>query len=206
MDYDNICKAKTSSQKKEDARKNTVTTDIEKINTALENNSYELLLTTHQYIDGKYQVCVAGWNQSVFGFIPGCGFNYEVLDHESLIHNLQMMQAKLDGFLEGWNIVGNESGNVQVIPDINVNTTTNFNITITFEQVRKEIEEMGTLNQKETDEAIEKVNELEAISKENISRKAKWEKVKPIIKFAMEKGADLGIAMLTLVVQMKLNT
>ena len=206
MDYDNICKAKTSSQKKEDARKNTVTTDIEKINKALENNSYELLLTTHQYIDGKYQVCVAGWNQSVFGFIPGCGFNYEVLDHESLIHNLQMMQAKLDGFLEGWNIVSNESGNVQVIPDINVNTTTNFNITITFEQVRKEIEEMGTLNQKETDEAIEKVNELEAISKENISRKAKWEKVKPIVKFAMEKGADLGIALLTLVVQMKLNS
>ena len=88
---------------------------------------------------------------------------------------------------------------------INVNTTTNVNITISFEQVREKIEDMTALSQKETDEAIEKVNELEAISKENISRKSKWEKVKPIIAFAMDKGADLGIAILTLIVQMKLG-
>ena len=85
------------------------------------------------------------------------------------------------------------------------NTTTNVNITISFEQVREKIEDMTALSQKETDEAIEKVNELEAISKENISRKSKWEKVKPIIAFAMDKGADLGIAILTLIVQMKLG-
>ena len=92
-----------------------------------------------------------------------------------------------------------------VIPDININSTTNVNVTITFDQVRREIENMGALNQKETDEAIERVNELESISKENISCKAKWEKVKPIIKFAIDKGADLGVAILTLIVQMKLN-
>ena len=64
---------------------------------------------------------------------------------------------------------------------------------------------MTALSREQTDEAIEKVNELEAISKENISRKSKWEKVKPIIAFAMDKGADLGIAILTLIVQMKLG-
>ena len=86
-----------------------------------------------------------------------------------------------------------------------INVTTNVNVTVTFEQVREKIEDMTALNREQTNEAIEKVNELEAISRENISRKSKWEKVKPIIAFAMDKGADLGIAILTLIVQMKLG-
>lgn len=40
---------------------------------------------------------------------------------------------------------------------------------------------------------------------ENTSRKSKWEKVKPIISFALDKGADVAIAILSLVLQMKLG-
>lgn len=117
-----------------------------------------------------------------------------------------MMKSKLEAFMHGWNAAPSSYCPMPTMPDININTTTNVSITVTFERVRKEIENMGALNQKETDEAIEQVNALEAISKENISCKAKWEKVKPIIKFAVDKGADLGIAILSLVVQMKMST
>ena len=120
-------------------------------------------------------------------------------------HNLELMKAKLESFIEEWNIVGSASNSMPAVPDININATTNVNITISFDQVREKIEDMTALNREQTNEAIEKVNELEAISKENISRKSKWEKVKPIIAFAMDKGADLGIAILTLIVQMKLG-
>ena len=64
---------------------------------------------------------------------------------------------------------------------------------------------MTALSREQTDEILEKINELEKISKENTSRKTKWEKVKPIIAFALDKGADVAIAILSLVMQMKLG-
>ena len=64
---------------------------------------------------------------------------------------------------------------------------------------------MGTATGSKTDEILEKINELEEISKEKSSRKTKWEKVKPIIAFALDKGADVAIAILSLVMQMKLG-
>ena len=83
--------------------------------------------------------------------------------------------------------------------------TTNVNISVSFEEARQKIEDMTALNQEQTNEVIEKINELEQISNENIPRKKKWEKVKPIIAFALDKGADIAIMILSLVLQMKLG-
>ena len=141
----------------------------------------------------------------MWGYNREFGFDYNGTGIQSLNENLLLMKPKLEAFMHGWNVVSSVSSPMPSVPDINVNTTTNVNITISFEQVREKIEDMTALSQKETDEAIEKVNELEAISKENISRKSKWEKVKPIIAYAMDKGADLGIAFLSLIVLMKLG-
>ena len=64
---------------------------------------------------------------------------------------------------------------------------------------------MTALSREQTDEILRKIDELEKISKENASRKTKWEKVKPIIAFALEKGVDVAIAIMSLVTQMKLG-
>lgn len=74
------------------------------------------------FIDGKYQACIAGWNQGVFGYVPGYGFHYDVIGEESLRHNLQMMKPKLEGFVEGWNAIA-APATTATIPEINVNTT-----------------------------------------------------------------------------------
>ena len=179
--------------------------DIAKIEKALEMCDEKTLLQVHQYIDGKYQACIAGWSQSVYGYVPGYGFNYDVIGIESLKHNLQMMMPKLEGFIEGWNEIATPA-TVATIPEINVNTTTNVNISVTFEQVRSKIEDMTALNREQTDEIIKKVDELEKISKEKSSRKTKWEKVKPSITFALDKGADVAVALLSLVMQMNLGS
>lgn len=202
--YSDFSRIKTASQKKEEARKLAVTADIKKIDDVLQQNNEKGLLEIHRYIDGKYQACITGWNQSVYGYVPGYGFNYDVLDSDSLIHNLKMMKPKLEAFADEWNVAATPS-NTPTIPEINVNTTTNVNVSITFEQVREKIEDMTALSREQTDEILEKINELEEISKEKYSRKTKWEKVKPIIAFALDKGADVAIAILSLVMQMKLG-
>lgn len=76
---------------------------------------------------------------------------------------------------------------------------------MSFKEAKQKIEDMTALNREQTDEILAKIDELEKISKENISRKSKWEKVKPIIAFALDKGADVAIAILSLILQMKLG-
>ncbi len=110
-----------------------------------------------------------------------------------------MMKAKLETYKFQMNAVMGET------PAQQINVTTNVNVTVTFEQVRSQIEDMTALSREQTDEILEKIDELEKISKENTSRKTKWEKVKPIIAFALDKGADVAIAILSLVMQMKLG-
>ena len=52
---------------------------------------------------------------------------------------------------------------------------------------------------------LEKMNALEEIAEESSSRKTKWEKVKPILEFALDKGVDVAITFMSLIVQMKLG-
>ena len=180
---------------------NMVCNDIARIEKA-KTTSNEERLKLHREIDGKYQACIKKWYEGLWGTDKEATIIwYQSLgmSPDSVQENLEMMKAKLETFRYQMNAVAGET------PSQQINVTTNVNVTVTFEQVREKIEDMTALNREQTNEAIEKVNELEAISKENISRKSKWEKVKPIIAFAMDKGADLGIAILTLIVQMKLG-
>lgn len=60
---------------------------------------------------------------------------------------------------------------------------------------------MTTLSQKQSDEIIEKINEIENISKEKSTKKRKWEKIKPILAFALDKGVDIAIMLWPLALQ-----
>ena len=194
-DYPNY---KSPAERKRDR----IRTDIAMIEKALESGNEKIMLQAHQYIDGKYQACISGWNQSVFGYVPGYGFNYDVIGEESLEHNLKMMKPKLEGFIEGWNTIAAQV-TTATIPEINVNTTTTVNITITFEQVRSKIEDMTSLTDEQTREALEKVSEIEAVVKGEGSKKAKWEKVKPILIWLAEKSFDVAMTILPLLLQVQ---
>ena len=115
------------------------------------------------------------------------------------------MRAKLESFALGWNETG---GNFQArhkAPDVSVTVNNTVNISVSFQEARQKIEDMTALSQAQTDEILEKIDELERIQAENSSRKSKWEKVKPILSFVLDKGADVAVAILTLIVQMKLG-
>ena len=64
---------------------------------------------------------------------------------------------------------------------------------------------MPGLTEKETSELRDKINELERINSEKISRKKKWEKIKPIASFVLDKGVDVAVPILSLILQMKLG-
>lgn len=185
-------------------REKEIQRDIHKIDAAIQNADAIEMESLHRYLDGKYQYGIADWGKSMCGYIDGHGFKYDFLDSGSIRDNLLTMKAKLEGFMCGWNAKRAPAGSAKG-SDVNVTVNNTVNISLSFEETKQKIEDMTALNREQTDEILSKIDELEKISKENISRKSKWEKVKPIISFALDKGADVAIAILSLVMQMKLG-
>lgn len=180
--------------------------DLNKISTAIQNNAPQELISLHKYIDGKYQYCIADWGKSMWGYAEGMGFAYDALDSESIKENLNMMRPKLEAFMRGWNVKSNSTGYSKSSDvTVTVNNTNNINITLSVEEAKQKIEDMPGLTDAETEEIKGKIDELDTISKEDISKKKKWERVKPIIKFALDKSADVAITIMGLILQMKLG-
>lgn len=178
--------------------------DLDKISSAIQTDNLQELESLHKYLDNKYQYCIGDWGKSMYGYVNGTGFIYDGLDVDSIKENLKMMRPKLEAFLHGWNAKSN-SVDYSRNADVSVTVNNTVSISVSFDETRQKIEDMTALNRTQTDEILAKINELEEISKEKSSRKTKWEKVKPIIMFAIDKGVDVAIAVLSLVMQMKLN-
>lgn len=73
-------------------------------------------------------------------------------------------------------------------------------------EARKKIEDMPGLTFDETEDIKRKINELQEIANEKTTNKRKWEKIKPILVFALDKGVDVAITIMSLILQMKLGT
>ena len=69
-------------------QKDRIREDIAAIDKAIESCNPKLILQMHQHIDGKYQACIAGWTQSLYGYVPGYGINYEVIDVDDLAEKI----------------------------------------------------------------------------------------------------------------------
>lgn len=188
--------------------KQQVNEDILKIDAVLSQCNESEMERLHIALDGKYSAYVPDWGMSMYSYNREFGFVYGCLDFESKKHNLMLMKSKLQGYagmIELNSKMNISKSDFSVTVNNNNNNNNQVNIEVSFEETRQKIEDMTALNREQTDEILKKIDELESISKENISRKNKWEKVKPIIAFALDKGADAAIAILALVMQMRLG-
>ena len=168
---------------------------IDKADTLSPTDQYQL----HRELDGKYQVCIKDWRMGLWGSShDGSTFYYNQLleDPASVAENLQMMKAKLETFKFQMNAIA-----APEFPKTHINVTTNVGIYITFEQVRSQIEGMSSLTDEQTREVLEKISEIEETVKSTDSKKNKWEKIKPILKWLADKSCDVGVALLPLILQ-----
>ncbi len=162
-----------------------------------EQNRFQL----HRELDGKYQACIKDWRIGLWGSSRDASvINYNTLadSPNSVLENLQMMKAKLETFKFQMNAVS-----LPELPATQVNVTTNVSISVTFEQVRSQVEEMSSLTDEQTQEILKKIDEIEEAVKSTGSKKSKWEKVKPILKWLADKSCDVGIALLPLILKIQ---
>lgn len=78
-----------------------------------------------------------------------------------------------------------------------------LNLNISFSEVKEKVENMTSLPKSDIQEALKKIDELESIVKSTERKTAKWEKAKSIIKWIADKGVDVGIAMLPLLLKIQ---
>ena len=103
---------------------------------------------------------------------------------------LQVELAKESSAVHNHNINNVENKNI-------INNTMN----ISFEDARKTINDMSSLPENEIEEIQSKINVLEEIVNSKESKSKKWSKAKDIIKWVADKGVDVGIALLPLILK-----
>ena len=70
-----------------------------------------------------------------------------------------------------------------------------------FSNVRKESEDISVLPDTEIDEILSKINILEKTGESSDRKSKKWDKAKDIVKWIADKGVDVGIALLPLLLK-----
>lgn len=203
-DCSSFAAIKTAKHKNEERRKEIVEADIANIEQAIKSGNENRMESIHISIDGKYGAYIPDFGHGMYGYNPQFGFNYELTKGEALKHNLELMKAKLQGYICDFPVSTTPTASQNNI-NVSIPVTNEINIEITFEQAKQQIEDMPGLTDADTEEIKSKIDELENIAKEQTPKKKKWEKVKPILKFALDKGADVAITIMSLVIQMKLG-
>lgn len=160
-------------------------------------------LQLYKAVTARYHPYIPKLSDGLYDYIQSYAF-YDDVSGESLFHNLKQVYNKMLSFkalgypsLQG--LIPQSAPMVQI-------TNTNENkvdINISFNDVRREIENMSALPDAEIEEILNKINELEKIVKSPDRKSKKWENAKSIVKWIADKGVDVGIALLPLLLQIK---
>lgn len=161
-------------------------------------------LQLYKDVTARYHAYVPKLSDGLYEYISDCAF-YDDVSGESLIHNLKQIYNKLLAFKSlGYpslkDVIPKDTMPMVQITNTNENR---IDISISFSGVREMIEHMSALPETEIEEILSKINELEKIVKSSERKSKKWENAKDIIKWIADKGVDVGIALLPLLLQIK---
>ena len=161
-------------------------------------------LQLYKVVTAKYHSYIPRLSDGLYGYIQAYGL-YEDVSEESLFHNLEQIYNKMLSFKAlGYPSLNNNTA-PHAMPMVQINNTNEniIDIKISFNDVRKEIENMSALPDSEIEEILDKIDELEKIVKSSERKSKKWENAKGIVKWIADKGVDVGIALLPLLLQIK---
>lgn len=184
---------------------NQILSDLKRIDAAIDNGTNTERLKLHRELDARYQTCVNGWYLGLWGVVhrenSATNIEYGYIDDSpmEIQENLEMMRTKIETYYKyRVNAIQSAPSN-QPITQISV--TTNVSVNITFEQARSEIKEMSSLTNEQTQEVLERIDEIERVINTDTSKKTKWEKIKPVLIWLADKSYDLGKTILPLLLK-----
>lgn len=180
-----------------------VNEDIEKCKNFLANEcDNKVGKNLHIELTSKYSDHLNDIGSNMYEYNPNNKFfDIDYLDDGSLIHNLTVLMNKLIAFQNNDYQNGTISQNSGIKIENNLTATQSQTISISFEQVKKQIEDMTALSESETEETLAKIDEIKSIVETEENKKTKWQKLKPILIWIADKSVDVGIALLPLLLK-----
>ena len=171
---------------------NIVKYDIELCAEAIRNNRKIELSELSDDLEAKYGNIIDGFCQNLYP----C---YEEEDSYYMKRNISMMKQKLELFMA----MGCENKFATNSSAVTYNNTNQVivDISISFEEARKKVESMSALEDKEIEEILDKISQIEDVYNSANRKTKKWEMVKGIIKWVADKGIDVAKILLPLVLK-----
>lgn len=161
-------------------------------------------LELYKDVTAKYHAYVPKLSDGLYSYIDSCAV-YDDVSGEALFHNLRQIYNKLLSFkaLGFPSLIESTSPNITPMVQITNTNQNKVGVNISFNDVRREIESMSALPEADIEEILDKINELEKIVMAQERKSKKWENAKGIIKWIADKGVDVGISLLPLLLQIK---
>lgn len=169
--------------------------DIQRINALLIDGTDDERFDLHREMDAKYQVLIQNWyvglqKMSKDPDLMRIKYNKLRENPERAHHNLFMMKYKLEAALLGIN-TGTPS-------EVNVSVDSNVQIHVNFEEASKHISELSSISTDQKKEILEKIEEIKSIVQSSEEKSSKWEKTKAVLLWLADKGVDVGLTLLPL--------
>ncbi len=167
--------------------------DFDNIGPSTLNPLYDSLIA-------KYSKIVPDFSDNIEGYRKSDGFFFPV-ERVSLKKNIKNIYEKMMVCVR-LNFINIKFADVSNIPffQINNNNQNTMEVNLTFEQLKDRVENITSVNNEEIDEILEKINEIEDICKSNDRKTKKWEKIKKILVWIMDKGIDVAIQVIPTVI------
>lgn len=178
--------------------------DVEQIKNALENHTMNKDEKQQLYlsITAKYHPYVPQLGTGLYQYFAEEGF-YDEVTGTALEYNLRKIYNKLVTF-RSLNYPGlgasttNTPNTVVTITNTNQNQNT---MTVSFDAVRDKVNYMTSLPNEDIEEIQNRIDEIEEIVNSKETKSIKWSRAKEIIKWIADKGVDVGIALLPLLLK-----
>ena len=167
--------------------------DISRCEEEIKKGSKESNGKVHGILLSKYKPIINGFEEGL------CDLFYDT-NGAYRRENLEYMKEKLMLFKAMDYKNFNEKDDESKIT-INNSNEVKTNINITFEAVKRQVENMTSLRDDEIDEIHSKIDELERIIDSSERKTKKWEMAKEIVKWVADKGVDVAVALLPLILK-----
>lgn len=176
------------------------TEELKSIIDNFDNTGTSTLNTLYESLVAKYSKIVPNFSDNIEGYRKSDGFFFPV-ERVSLKKNIKNIYEKMMVCVR-LNFINIKFGDVSDIPffQINNNNQNTMEVNLTFEQLRDRVENITSVNDEEIDEILDKINEIEEICKSNDRKTKKWEKIKKILAWIMDKGIDVAIQIIPTVI------
>lgn len=144
----------------------------------------------------RYSNVIPNFSNNVDGYRSSDGYYFKV-EGEQLRKNLKNIYDKMNLCIDMnfTNLLLKEP-NSQPFFQINNNNQNIMKVNLTFKELKEKTENITSLKDEEIDEVLNKIDEIETILNSSERKNKKWEKVKEIITWLLDKGVDVAIQLI----------